>query len=149
MLFRSDKGNWVGPPPRQLGKMYESEFQEYKAQRIKVRDQYWLDFLLSEDVEVEGSTSSSDGNMLESKNSSHVTESHKQFLSDIWESDGRLDHVTIESCNLGHEGIGDDNRRSSTADRRLLTADRRPLTADCRSLNADRRTLLANSIHLF
>ena len=60
--------------------MYESEFQEYKAQRIKVRDQYWLDFLLSEDVEVEGLTSSSGGNMLESENNNHVTGSREQFL---------------------------------------------------------------------
>src|ERR1044072_6683655 len=90
--YNINKGNWVGPSPRQLGKMYESEFQEYKAQRIKVRDQYWFDFLLNEDVEVEGPTFSSGGNMLESENSNHVTESREQLLPDMWESDGRLDH---------------------------------------------------------
>src|ERR1043165_9224095 len=95
--YNIDKGNWVRPSLRQLGKMYESEFQEYKAQRIKVRDQCWLDFLLSEDVEVEGPTSSSGGNMLESENSNHVTESRDQFLPIMWESDGGLDHVTNES----------------------------------------------------
>ena len=84
--------------------MYESEFQEYKAQRIKIRDQYWLDFLINEDVEVGGPTSFSGGNMLESENNDHVTGSRDQFLPDMWESDGRLDHVTIESHDLGHEG---------------------------------------------
>ena len=54
--------------------------------------------------------------MLESENNNHVTESRDQFLPDMWESDGRLDHVTIESHDLGHEGIGDDNCRSPTAD---------------------------------
>ena len=48
--------------------------------------------------------------MLESENNeSHVTESGEQFLPIMWESDGRLEHVTTESCDLGHEGIGDDN----------------------------------------
>ena len=55
--------------------MYESEFQEYQAQRIKVRDQYWLNLLLNEDIEVEGPTSSSGGNMLESEINSHGIES--------------------------------------------------------------------------
>ena len=36
--YSIDKENWVGSSPRQLGKMYEFKFQEYKAQRIKVRD---------------------------------------------------------------------------------------------------------------
>ena len=93
--------------------MYKSEFQEYKAQRIQVRDQYWLDFLLSKNIEVEDSTSSSDGNMLESKNiqdNNHMTESDNQFLLNMWKSNGRLDHVTIESCDLGHERINDDDR---------------------------------------
>ena len=68
--------------------------------------------MLSEDVEVEGPTSSSGRNMLENEDnglSNHVIESRDQFLPDMWESDGRLDHMTIESCDLGHEGIGDDN----------------------------------------
>ena len=38
-----------------------------------------------------------------------MTESGDQFLPNIWESNGRLDHVTIESCDLDHEGIGDDS----------------------------------------
>ena len=51
--------------------------------------------------------------VLESENiesNYHVTESREQFLPDMWESDGRLDHVTIESYALGYEGIGDDDR---------------------------------------
>ena len=57
--------------------------------------------------------------MLKSENiesNYHVTELQKQFLPDMWESNGRLDHVTIESHDLGHEGIDDDNHQSLTAD---------------------------------
>ena len=36
--YNINKGNWVGTSPRQLEKMYESEFQEYKDQRIRVRN---------------------------------------------------------------------------------------------------------------
>ena len=55
--------------------------------------------------------------MLESENNDdHVTGSDDQFLPIMWESDGRLENVTTESRDLGHEGIGDDNRRSPTAD---------------------------------
>ena len=46
----------------------------------------------------------------------HVTESCDPFLPDMYESDGRLDYVTIELCNLGHKGIGDDDRQLLTAD---------------------------------
>ena len=51
--------------------------------------------------------------MLESEDNSsnnHVTESGDQFLPNMWESDGRLGHVTTESCDLGHKRIGDDDR---------------------------------------
>ena len=99
--------------------MYKSEFQEYKVQRIKVKDQYWLDFLLNEDIEVEGPTFSSGGNILESENiqdSNHVTKSGDQFLPNMWESDGRLDYEMLESNDLSHEGISDDDHRSLTAD---------------------------------
>src|ERR1044072_4304581 len=94
--------------------MYESEFQEYKMQRTKIRDQYWLDFLLSENVEVEGPTSSSSGNMLESEINDHVTESYDWIMANTWKSNGRLGHVTTKSYDLGYEGIGDDNHRSLT-----------------------------------
>ena len=61
----------------------------------------------------------------------HMTESRDPFLPDMWESDSRLSHVTNESRDLGHEGIGDENHRSSTADCR-------PPTTNHRSPNADR-----------
>jgi len=77
--------------------------------------------------------------MLESENNNHVTESCDQFLPIMWESDGRLDHVTIESYDLSHEGIGDDDRRSPTADCWLPTANRQPPTANRWPLTADRR----------
>ena len=55
--------------------------------------------------------------LLESeKDNDHVTESRDPFLPNMWESDGNLGHVTTELCDLGHEGIGDDNCRSPTAD---------------------------------
>ena len=66
--------------------------------------------MLDENIEVEGPTSFSGGNILESENiqdSNYVTELGDQFLLHMWESDGRLDHVIIESHDLGHEGIGD------------------------------------------
>jgi hypothetical protein len=49
--------------------------------------------------------------LLESENNDdHVTGSDDQLLPIMWESDGRLENVTMESRDLGHEGIGDDNR---------------------------------------
>ena len=99
--------------------MYESEFQEYKAQRIKVRNQYFLDFLLSKDVEVKSPTSSSDKNMLGNENiynNNHVIESYNWIMTNMWKSDGRLDHVTTESYNLGYKGIGNADHRSLITD---------------------------------
>ena len=57
--------------------------------------------------------------MLESESNelnNHVTESRDEFLPNMWESNGRLGHITIESYDLGYEGIGDDDRRSLIAD---------------------------------
>ena len=86
--YSIEEGNWVDPSSRQFSKMVQSEFQQYLDARIKVRDQVLLDFFLEEMFEVEGPTSSSGGNMLE--------------------SDGRLEnHVINGSLDLGHEGIGD------------------------------------------
>ena len=70
--------------------------------------------MLSENVEVEGSTFSNDKNMLKSEINNYMTELYDWIIANTWESDGRLDHVTTESYDLGHEGIGDDNRRSPT-----------------------------------
>ena len=56
--------------------------------------------------------------MLKSENiqdSNHMTESGDQFLPNMWESDGRLNHEIIESYDLGHERIGNDDCRSLTA----------------------------------
>ena len=57
--------------------------------------------------------------MLESENiqvNNHITESSDQILPTMWESDGRLGHEIIESYDLNHEEIGDDNHRSLTTD---------------------------------
>ena len=45
-----------------------------------------------------------------------MTESCDWITINMWKSDGKLDHMTNESCDLGYEGIGDDNRQSLTAD---------------------------------
>ena len=57
--------------------------------------------------------------MLKSENirdSNHILELGDQFLPNMWKSDGRLGHVTFESYDLGHKGIGNDNCRSPTVD---------------------------------
>ena len=43
------------------------------------------------------------------RNNNHVTESCNWTTINMQESNGRLGHVTSESCDLSHEGIGDDN----------------------------------------
>src|SRR5688572_6139573 len=62
LYYNINKGNWIGPSPRQFGKMRQSEFQEYLTQRQQVLES--LIFSTLEEVEVEGSTSFHGGNML-------------------------------------------------------------------------------------
>ena len=90
--------------------MYETEFQKYKAQRTQVRDQYQLNFLLNENVKIEGPTFSNSRNMLKSEDTygnNHVIELYDWMITNMWESNGKLGHMTIELYDLGHKGIGD------------------------------------------
>ena len=91
--------------------MYETEFQEYKVQKIQVRNQYWLNFLLNKNIEVEGPTFSNGRNILEGENihdNNHMTELC-EWTMNMWESDGRLGHMTTKSRDLSYERIGDNN----------------------------------------
>lgn len=98
-------GNWIGPTPRQFGKMYKSEFEEYLQQRQKVQDQVLFDYFLAEEDEVEGPTFASGGNMLESQRTPIEDESRD---NNMWECDVRSEsQEIIGSLDVGHEGIGD------------------------------------------
>ncbi len=93
--YNINKGSWIGPTARQLGKMNKEEFQEYLSQRKEVRDQVLLELWQDQDFEVEGPTSFGGGNMLRDEEDRANSGSH----DDMFECDNRTEDQLITGSN--------------------------------------------------
>src|SRR5688500_15347390 len=142
------KGNWIGPSPRQLGKMIEAKYQQYLKGRKDLEEEWTMPHKVEETLEVEGPTSSSGGNMLESQEDLlEKSRDNNMWMSDDWFTgleSFELPNLDQERVIGQNHGIAylcatSDDRRPPSAVRHPPSAARRPPSAVRRPPSAVRR----------